>query len=58
MTVGKDVGLQGFEPWTSCTRDRRSTKLSHSPKNQPRLDRWNRRPAQRCYIAHFTGAGK
>ncbi len=25
------VGLQGFEPWTSCTRDRRSTKLSHSP---------------------------
>ncbi len=25
------VGLQGFEPWTSCTRGRRSTKLSHSP---------------------------
>jgi hypothetical protein len=26
-----NVGLQGFEPWTSCTRGRRSTKLSHSP---------------------------
>ncbi len=25
------VGLQGFEPWTSSTRTRRSTKLSHSP---------------------------
>ena len=26
-----EIGLQGFEPWTSCTRGRRSTKLSHSP---------------------------
>ncbi len=25
------VGLAGFEPAASCTRDRRSTKLSHSP---------------------------
>ena len=25
------IGLQGFEPWTSWTPSRRSTKLSHSP---------------------------
>ena len=25
------IGLAGFEPATSCTRGRRSTKLSHSP---------------------------
>ena len=27
------VGLAGFEPAASCTRGRRSTKLSHGPKN-------------------------
>jgi hypothetical protein len=25
------LGLAGFEPAASCTRGRRSTKLSHSP---------------------------
>ena len=27
----KKIGLVGFEPTASCTRGRRSTKLSHSP---------------------------
>ena len=30
------VGLQGFEPWTSSTRTKRSTKLSHSPNFEGR----------------------
>src|SRR3954467_9012894 len=30
--IDEKIGLQGFEPWTSSTRTRRSTKLSHSPK--------------------------
>ena len=30
------VGLAGFEPAASCTRDRRSTKLSHSPISERR----------------------
>jgi hypothetical protein len=29
--AGKTLGLAGFEPAASCTRGRRSTKLSHSP---------------------------
>ncbi len=29
----EDIGLAGFEPAASCTRGRRSTKLSHSPKS-------------------------
>src|SRR6476619_6503166 len=29
----KNLGLAGFEPAASCTRGRRSTKLSHSPKS-------------------------
>jgi hypothetical protein len=28
------IGLVGFEPTASCTRGRRSTKLSHSPNTQ------------------------
>src|ERR1051326_7109767 len=35
----QNVGLQGFEPWTSCTRGRRSTKLSHSPNLVPHRHR-------------------
>jgi hypothetical protein len=27
----EEIGLAGFEPAASCTRGRRSTKLSHSP---------------------------
>ena len=30
--VQDKIGLVGFEPTASCTRGRRSTKLSHSPK--------------------------
>ncbi len=41
-TVPETVGLVGFEPAASCTRGRRSTKLSHSP-----------RPIRRPYFAHF-----
>jgi hypothetical protein len=29
--ITSNIGLQGFEPWTSPTRTARSTKLSHSP---------------------------
>ncbi len=29
--AGESIGLAGFEPAASCTRGRRSTKLSHSP---------------------------
>src|SRR5205823_11170301 len=29
------IGLAGFEPAASCTRGRRSTKLSHSPNYTP-----------------------
>ena len=28
------VGAQRFELWTSWSRTRRSTRLSHAPKNQ------------------------
>ena|GEM_PF-6935350 len=27
-----EIGLQGFEPWTSCTRNKRATKLRYSPR--------------------------
>jgi hypothetical protein len=29
----RGIGLVGFEPTASWSRTRRSTKLSHSPKN-------------------------
>jgi hypothetical protein len=59
-TKGEEkIGLQGFEPWTSCTRGRRSTKLSHSPKFSTMRDSGrNPRTAQRPYFAHFAEAGK
>src|SRR4051794_7688211 len=31
VEVAEILGLVGFEPTASCTRGRRSTKLSHSP---------------------------
>ncbi len=46
-TVPEMVGLVGFEPTASCTRGRRSTKLSHSPK-----------ATRRIYFAHFRKLGK
>jgi hypothetical protein len=55
----KNVGLQGFEPWTSCTRGRRSTKLSHSPNffaTQPPAS--GPAAAQPPYFAQFDHAGK
>jgi hypothetical protein len=55
----KNVGLQGFEPWTSCTRGRRSTKLSHSPKSASRITpAFLPQSAQRPYFAQFDLAGK
>jgi hypothetical protein len=50
---GGFIGLQGFEPWTSCTRGRRSTKLSHSP-NYHQLD-WR---FGGDYVAHLRRQGK
>jgi hypothetical protein len=32
------IGLVGFEPTASCTRGRRSTKLSHSPNSSGKMD--------------------
>ncbi len=32
VTVCQLVGVQGFEPWTSWSQTRRSTKLSYTPK--------------------------
>jgi hypothetical protein len=32
------IGLVGFEPTASCTRGRRSTKLSHSPNSSRKID--------------------
>jgi hypothetical protein len=47
------IGLVGFEPTASCTRGRRSTKLSHSPY----FLQVNQRP-ERALLAHFIGDGK
>src|ERR1700730_11108284 len=48
------VGLVGFEPTASCTRGRRSTKLSHSPKLHCEQD------SQRAthYFAHLAAHSK
>ena len=47
----KIIGLVGFEPTASCTRGRRSTKLSHSPA---KIDV----DLAGLYVAHFDLAGK
>lgn len=31
--VYRKVGIQGLEPWTSCTQNTRSTKLSYIPRH-------------------------
>ena len=55
----RSIGLQGFEPWTSCTRGRRSTKLSHSPNSGgSNLPAPGPAAAQRPYFAQFDPAGK
>jgi hypothetical protein len=44
----KRVGLQGFEPWTSCTRNTRATKLRYSPFGNGYVDARGRREQEYC----------
>ena len=55
------IGLVGFEPTASWSRTRRSTKLSHSPKNFRKSENRSRlRIISRIYIvkASATRAGE
>ena len=46
------IGLAGFEPAASCTRGRRSTKLSHSPNCSHDQTRAT------IYFAYYVDGGK
>ena len=53
--MARNIGLAGFEPAASCTRGRRSTKLSHSPNlGTAKFDG----TTARTYLAYFAESGK